>query len=162
MGDIISLDDGTSKRLRFSVGKIKISTELLENVNQVIFLESKGESYPVKVIENQVVIPSIMNANLNLDFNSEEEEDDEGAAEVNSHDDLDINERQLDAVVARSAETSSSIDDISMVGDSGGSLEVNKEKNAMMAEVEGFGMRVSQQSQLFFFLKLPSFMLKSE
>ena len=62
-GDIISLDDSTSNRLRFSVGKIKISIELLEIRNQVIYLESKGKSYSVKAIEEQVVIPSIMNEN---------------------------------------------------------------------------------------------------
>ncbi|PSS34892.1 Extensin like [Actinidia chinensis var. chinensis] len=54
-GDVISLDDGTAKCLSFAVGKIKVSTAIMEPINEAINLEVNGVLYPVRVCEEQVV-----------------------------------------------------------------------------------------------------------
>ena len=48
-GEIITLDDGTSKGLSLDVGIVKIYTEVLYNINQVIYLESKGVKFQIPV-----------------------------------------------------------------------------------------------------------------
>lgn len=61
-GEIITLDEATSKKTSFSVGKVKIYTNAFEVINQSIDLEHDGMIYPIKVVEEQVVVNNFMKA----------------------------------------------------------------------------------------------------
>lgn len=61
-GEIITLNEATSKKTSFSVGKIKISTNAFEVINQSINLEHNGLVYPIRVVEEQVVVNNFMKA----------------------------------------------------------------------------------------------------
>ncbi|KAH7866485.1 hypothetical protein Vadar_021025 [Vaccinium darrowii] len=63
-GEIIKLDDDIIKERNFSVGKILVSTSLIKNINQTIEMHCKGESFPVRIIEEQVVMPDLDRAKM--------------------------------------------------------------------------------------------------
>ena len=54
-GDVIALDEATSRFLSFNVGKVLIFTSNFEVINQILNLEVNGKLYPVIVVEEQVV-----------------------------------------------------------------------------------------------------------
>ncbi|GFZ09150.1 hypothetical protein Acr_20g0009580 [Actinidia rufa] len=64
-GDVISLDDGTTKCLSFAVGKIQVSTAIMEPINEAINLEVNGVLYPVRVCEEQIVTNLVSHTKCN-------------------------------------------------------------------------------------------------
>ena len=59
-GDVIALDEGTSRFFSFNVGKVLISISIFEVINQMINLEVNGKLYPVRVVKEQVVVNNFM------------------------------------------------------------------------------------------------------
>ncbi|KAI8561024.1 hypothetical protein RHMOL_Rhmol04G0303500 [Rhododendron molle] len=59
-GDVILIADDTIKDLTFSVGKVLISTKEMELINQVVEIENKGKTSQIRVIEEQMVINTIL------------------------------------------------------------------------------------------------------
>ncbi|KAG5564116.1 hypothetical protein RHGRI_000336 [Rhododendron griersonianum] len=66
-GEPITLDDATSKGLSFSSGKVQISTNSFGVINQEVNLEVNGKLYPIRVMEEQMVVNNMMReVNLQL------------------------------------------------------------------------------------------------
>ncbi|KAH7863199.1 hypothetical protein Vadar_014651 [Vaccinium darrowii] len=61
-GETITLDEATSKKTSFSMGKIKISTNSFEVINHSLTLEHNGLIFPIRVVEAQVLVNNFMKA----------------------------------------------------------------------------------------------------
>lgn len=61
-GEVISISDDNFKGLSFIVGKVLISTTVMEIINQVIEVEHKGRIMNIRVIEEHVVINTFLRA----------------------------------------------------------------------------------------------------
>lgn len=59
-GEVIGIDEDTSKMRSFQSGKVRIATKCMESINTTIILRCKGVDYPVKVCEDQVVISEVV------------------------------------------------------------------------------------------------------
>ena len=59
-GHVIALDEGTSSFFSFNVGKALISISIFEVISQMINLEVNGKLYPVRVVEERVVVNRFM------------------------------------------------------------------------------------------------------
>lgn len=58
--EVMSIDEETKMAANFSTGKIQVVTSCLETINQVIWLNCKGEKHMVRDVEQQPVIQSIL------------------------------------------------------------------------------------------------------
>lgn len=63
--DFITLDEETSKGSSFAVGKVKIIINIFASIDQKIYLEAKGCSYFVRVMEKQVIVNNVMSRQTN-------------------------------------------------------------------------------------------------
>ncbi|KAH7854783.1 hypothetical protein Vadar_017757 [Vaccinium darrowii] len=89
-GEIIKLDDDIIKERNFSVGKILVSTSLIKNINQTIEMHCKGESFPVRIIEEQVIMPDFDRAEkfpVNKEETTRETKEEESREDDNSRGD---------------------------------------------------------------------------
>ncbi|KAI8525263.1 hypothetical protein RHMOL_Rhmol13G0217000 [Rhododendron molle] len=59
-GDVVLIADDTIKSLSFSVGKVLISTKEMDLINQTIELESKRKIWKIRIIEEQMVVNTIL------------------------------------------------------------------------------------------------------
>ncbi|CAL5378234.1 unnamed protein product [Camellia sinensis] len=59
-GEVIGIDEDTSRMRSFQSGKVRIATKCMESINTTITLRCKGVDYPVKVCEDQVVISEVV------------------------------------------------------------------------------------------------------
>lgn len=55
-GEVIEMDEATTKGLSFAAGKVMISTEKWDRIDEVIQVVVKGNPFNVRVVEEQVVI----------------------------------------------------------------------------------------------------------
>ncbi|KAH7833242.1 hypothetical protein Vadar_004386 [Vaccinium darrowii] len=55
-GEVLTMDDATVKGYSFAAGKVMISTETWDRINEVIQMEVKGKIFEIRVVEEQVVI----------------------------------------------------------------------------------------------------------
>lgn len=62
-GDVIQVSDDTIKNLSFAVGKVLVSTSIMEGINEVIEVECKGSIYKIRVMEEQLVVNTFLKAN---------------------------------------------------------------------------------------------------
>lgn len=84
-GNVISISDDTIKGISSAVGKVLISTSQMEMINEVVTVESKGILHQVRVIEEQMVVNTFIQADCScpgckiqetLHVDEEEDEDD--------------------------------------------------------------------------------------
>lgn len=61
-GKVITLDEETSNKSSFAVGKVKISTNAFEIINNIVNLELNDIVYPVRVVEQHVGVTSFVKA----------------------------------------------------------------------------------------------------
>lgn len=61
-GKVITLDEETSNKSSFAVGKVKISTNAFEIINNIVNLELNGIVYPIRVVEQHVGVTSFVKA----------------------------------------------------------------------------------------------------
>ncbi|KAG5554540.1 hypothetical protein RHGRI_012181 [Rhododendron griersonianum] len=61
-GEVITLDGATSNCSSFDVGKVKISTNVFEAINQTVDLDFNGKVFPVRVVEEHVGVTNFINA----------------------------------------------------------------------------------------------------
>lgn len=61
-GEVVTLDEAISNKAYFSVGKIKISSSTFEVINHSLNLEHNGVLFPIRVVEEQVVVNNFMKA----------------------------------------------------------------------------------------------------
>lgn len=59
-GNVVQTSDETLKGLSFAVGKVLISTRRMEAINEVIEVECKGKYFKVRVMEEQMLINTIL------------------------------------------------------------------------------------------------------
>ncbi|KAG5555635.1 hypothetical protein RHGRI_006326 [Rhododendron griersonianum] len=59
-GGVVLIADETVKSLSFSVGKVLISTKEMDLINQTMELENKGKIWKIRIIEEQMVINTIL------------------------------------------------------------------------------------------------------
>ncbi|GMP84736.1 hypothetical protein CsSME_00038149 [Camellia sinensis var. sinensis] len=66
-GDVIAIDRSTLEMSHLCCGKVKITTKVIESINQVITLDCKGTLHQIRVCEEQVVVidnPSFSNIHM--------------------------------------------------------------------------------------------------
>ncbi|KAH7848015.1 hypothetical protein Vadar_032815 [Vaccinium darrowii] len=86
-GEVIGMDEATTKGLSFAAGKVLIATEHWDRIDEVIHVEVKGRIFEVKVVEEQVVVHDHCST-CNLTFsestraNSTQKRDDSAADSV--------------------------------------------------------------------------------
>ncbi|KAI8543398.1 hypothetical protein RHMOL_Rhmol08G0214400 [Rhododendron molle] len=61
-GELITLDGATANCSSFDVGKVKISTNVFEAINQSVDLDFNGKGFCVKVVEEHVGVTNFINA----------------------------------------------------------------------------------------------------
>ena len=59
-GDVIKLADETAKNLSFAVGKVLISTNIMDSINKIVELVNKGKSIKIRVMEEQMVVNTML------------------------------------------------------------------------------------------------------
>ncbi|GMP57002.1 hypothetical protein CsSME_00021263 [Camellia sinensis var. sinensis] len=59
-GEVIGIDEDTSRMTSFHISKVRIATKCMESINTTINLQCKGIDFPVKVCEEQVVISEVI------------------------------------------------------------------------------------------------------
>ncbi|GFS37612.1 hypothetical protein Acr_00g0053050 [Actinidia rufa] len=59
-GEVIMLAEETLKKLSFAVGKILISTTVMELINKVVGLDNNGSSFQIRVMEEQLVVNTVL------------------------------------------------------------------------------------------------------
>lgn len=64
-GDVILISEETVKGLSYAVGKVLISTDVMEIINQIVELENNKKSFQVRVIEEQMVINTFLKTDCN-------------------------------------------------------------------------------------------------
>ncbi|GFS40280.1 hypothetical protein Acr_00g0067550 [Actinidia rufa] len=60
-GEVIMLADDTMKNLSFAVGKVLISTTVMDSINKVVELENNGRISQIRVMEEQLVVNTVLN-----------------------------------------------------------------------------------------------------
>ncbi|GFS45394.1 hypothetical protein Acr_00g0095870 [Actinidia rufa] len=59
-GEVIMLADDTMKNLSFAVGKVLISTAVMDSINKVVELENNGRISQIRVMEEQLVVNTVL------------------------------------------------------------------------------------------------------
>ncbi|XP_057472861.1 uncharacterized protein LOC130761391 [Actinidia eriantha] len=59
-GEVIMLAEETLKNLSFAVGKILISTTVMDLINKVVGLDNNGSSFQIRVMEEQLVVNTVL------------------------------------------------------------------------------------------------------
>ncbi|GFZ18405.1 hypothetical protein Acr_27g0001440 [Actinidia rufa] len=62
-GEVIMLADDTMKNLSFTVGKVLISTAVMDSINKVMELENNGRISQIRVMEEQLVVNTVLRTN---------------------------------------------------------------------------------------------------
>lgn len=55
-GEAVYIEEATAKGLSFAAGKVLISTDVWDRINEVVQLVIKGKVFDIKVVEEQVVV----------------------------------------------------------------------------------------------------------
>ncbi|GFZ13560.1 hypothetical protein Acr_23g0019450 [Actinidia rufa] len=61
-GEVIMLADDTIKNLSFAVGKVIISTTIMDLINKVMELDNNGSLTQIRVMEEQLVVNTVLRA----------------------------------------------------------------------------------------------------
>lgn len=59
-GEVIQVSEDTMKDLSFAVGKVLVSTSIMEGINEVIEVECKGSIHRIRVMEEQLVVNTFL------------------------------------------------------------------------------------------------------
>lgn len=59
-GDVILISDETIKQHSFTVGKVLVSTKCMDTINKVVSLQIKDKSYDVRIVEEQLVVNTVL------------------------------------------------------------------------------------------------------
>ena len=59
-GEVIMLADDTIKNLSFAVGKVLISTTVMDLINKVVELDNNGSLTQIRVMEEQLVVNTVL------------------------------------------------------------------------------------------------------
>lgn len=73
-GNVLEISNDTIQETSFCVGKVLISTQTLDVINQVILVENKGVQFKIRVCEEQIVVNTILRAECNCKGCKEEGE----------------------------------------------------------------------------------------
>lgn len=59
-GDVIMIAEDTIKKVSFAVGKILISTTIMDSINKVVELENNGKLIKIRIMEEQLVVNTVL------------------------------------------------------------------------------------------------------
>ncbi|KAL7222744.1 hypothetical protein ACSBR1_024446 [Camellia fascicularis] len=66
-GEMINMDEETTKSLWFRYGRIKIAMKMMSSINAVIHIKCGDTFYPIRVCEEQVVVTKLIGKAYNCD-----------------------------------------------------------------------------------------------
>ncbi|GAB2295402.1 hypothetical protein Dimus_029573 [Dionaea muscipula] len=89
-GEVVQIDEDTAKGARFDVGKVKVFTQMMSAINQMMHLMVGSKLYPIRVSEEQAVF--ICNSDFRCECTCYGKEDKETPSQLLSDEDDDVAE----------------------------------------------------------------------